>query len=767
MVLYTNVKKNCIRLGIFALILIGFISLARGEKLDISICTGKTKSIPLQNTTFLKSYRFLVFTKINGAWLTKDGGYIVSGTTDPNIMFVPPDGFVAKLDKQGAIQWLKFLKTKNFPGNTLLNPLGDEDVQSIIELKNGGYLMASKVYGFITELEINSDNLELNKIMFTKLDENGNMVWNKSFTMFVEDAKNSLLETDDNGFLFYTNIVDLPPDKRGEDPDVYQDMPYASFKVFKFDQNGDLQWSKNFKQFISRKNDSYLMRTSDGGYALTGNLAETNKGKEKPYNFDTYPALLKFDKNFNFKWAKSLEGLPLEMATAIPKTGGGFEIGWKKVRQAASAVHGLIQTQDKGYLVLGNLAPSLSLMTDIPDLKAGKLKNYLIGFKFDSSGNLEWVKKIILNVDELNSPMTNFSVVLTADNQIMIAGPITSAEAGYKEKLQSVMDEQKSYIEKYGEAELSKNENEKSEQSQQDWAKFQEAIASATNASHGSVLVMKTDQEMNISWMKVIQPPGAGPLVNHVMRATSDSGAIIGGEYATDVVESVELGNTTYYKDGFLAKLDASGNVKNNSGWVANYNKQITTEIMTQYSVSNSLKTKASSYSSGLTEREPKFSFYKDAKTVVYAPFASSAFTRCPVSPKISVSDGSLQNSAGSSTSAAQKTWPQIDFERTTTVEPVNEKSRTIHNELLPILNQLYHNQVKLKDNMGGSMLSYVFGEVVANEHVTAVKNYLEGLGYKTQDERPNELTMYKPGYFLVITFSINHPDKAFMTVTY
>jgi hypothetical protein len=82
-------------------------------------------------------------------------------------------------------------------------------------------------------------------------------------------------------------------------------------------------------------------------------------------------------------------------------------------------------------------------------------------------------------------------------------------------------------------------------------------------------------------------------------------------------------------------------------------------------------------------------------------------------------------------------------------------------------LNQLYSNQVKLTDNLSGQMLSYIFGRVITKDDVTAVKNYLVGIGYKTQDEGNNQLTMYKPGYFLILSFSVDNLDKAFLDVTY
>ena len=135
------------------------------------------------------------------------------------------------------------------------------------------------------------------------------------------------------------------------------------------------------------------------------------------------------------------------------------------------------------------------------------------------------------------------------------------------------------------------------------------------------------------------------------------------------------------------------------------------------------------------------------------------------MSPEISANDAPLLNST--ITSTAPRTWPQINYEKAVPAELVNDKSRAVHNELLPILNQLYNSQVKMTDNMGGAMLRYMFDRVIVKDDLTAVKNHLIGLGYNTQDEGNNQLTMYKPGYFLVMTFSVGNLNKAFLDVTY
>ncbi|MDD4333196.1 MAG: hypothetical protein PHT51_03730 [Patescibacteria group bacterium] len=734
--------------------------------LAANVLAGSVKSdciLSLANTTFLKSYRLLVFTKINGAWPTKDGGYIVSGTTDPNVMMIPPDGFVSKLDKQGNIQWLKMLKTTNGAG--VGNPRGEEDVQSIIELKNGGYVMASKVWGFITTAE-SSAGVEVNKILLTKLDKNGNLVWNKSFNAFVPDARNSLLETNDNGILFFTNISDLAPSKRGEDSEVYNDLPYASLKVIKLRQDGAIQWSKNIKNFIARKNDSFLMPTADGGFTLAGDFAQPNPENEPPYDFDKFPGLAKFDKDFNFKWAKSFEAIPLEMPTVIPKKDGGFEMGIKKIRQGAGLIAGSVRTPDNGYIVIGNLS-SLSLMTDsmnIKNLDVSKgLSSNLVASKYSSSGALEWTKKLTLHYNEFTSPMTEFSIISTADNNILIVGSIGWADDDYRAKISEVTAQEKWYKEKYGEAEEAKDMKERSAQSQEDWKKVKAAIKIVEMAKRSAIFMMKTDKDLSPKWAKIVNPQSSA--TSYVVKATKDGGAIISGEYGTNVLKSITLGNEIYFSDGFIIKIDASGNVKNNKDWVTDYQSQIITEMMTPYSTSNDLTVQVKNFLVRMTNRKPEFSLYKKSKTTTYAAYNSSKDTLCPLAPNVSASETPLQNTT--STSTTQRTWPQINYERAVPGELLNDKSRTINSELLPIFNKLFNNQVKMTDNMGGAMLDYIFDRVITKDDITAIKTYLEGLGYKTQDERRYELTTYKPGYWLVITFSTDNADKAFIQVTF
>jgi hypothetical protein len=359
--------------------------------------------------------------------------------------------------------------------------------------------------------------------------------------------------------------------------------------------------------------------------------------------------------------------------------------------------------------------------------------------------------------------MTEYSLSKTVDDNIMIVGSVWWADEDYETKAHAVTVERDLYTEKYGELEMLKELKERSKASQADWKKVQAAIDTATMGIRNGVLMIKTNEDLNVSWAKVVKPERS--ITNYVLKATSDAGAIIGGEYETNVVKSILFGTKIYYKDGFLMKLDSSGNIKNDTSWITDYVKDIITEMMTPYVTSNSLTLETETYSPILTNRQPEFSLYKKTKTTIYAAFKSLKETLCPVKPKILSSDTPLQNST--STSNLERTWPQINYEKAIPAETINEKSLTLHNEILPILNQLYDNQVKLTDNMSGSMLDYSFSRIVTPADKEAVKEYLVGLGYKIQDETEYQLTMYKVGYFLTITFSINNTNKGFLEITY
>lgn len=84
----------------------------------------------------------------------------------------------------------------------------------------------------------------------------------------------------------------------------------------------------------------------------------------------------------------------------------------------------------------------------------------------------------------------------------------------------------------------------------------------------------------------------------------------------------------------------------------------------------------------------------------------------------------------------------------------------------MPVLNEIFANEVKLNKDVGGG-LEYLFGRLLVESDKTAVQHYLEGLGYKTYLSEGEELVMMKIGRTLTLTFSFRDKTKGTLFVTY
>ncbi|MFA7662793.1 MAG: hypothetical protein WCX88_02645, partial [Patescibacteria group bacterium] len=107
-------------------------------------------------------------------------------------------------------------------------------------------------------------------------------------------------------------------------------------------------------------------------------------------------------------------------------------------------------------------------------------------------------------------------------------------------------------------------------------------------------------------------------------------------------------------------------------------------------------------------------------------------------------------------TTPMAKTWAVINYENTKEVTAEGEKNIAIHNELLPILKQVFGEQVKLKDSMKSMWLDYIFSRTTTRADVEAVQKKYEALGYKIDDSTGGNLWVSKVGQTLHLTFSIN-----------
>jgi type II secretory pathway pseudopilin PulG len=321
--------------------------------------------------------------------------------------------------------------------------------------------------------------------------------------------------------------------------------------IAKFNSSANLQI---FKTIGTSGDDiiNYILPTSDGGYIAVGYI----------YYYDNYGIVVKLDSSLNIQWVKqiiSYQGTYFNYASLT--SDGGYIIGgratnygttynstfiikidssgnlvWYKKRGNSSENNGIYSispTSDGGYIAAGYT----SISANPPD---GLI------MKVNSSNNIQWAKTIGGSNYEYI-----YSVLPTSDGGYIAAGYTNSYGAGNYDGFISKFDSS-------GNMQLFKTIG----GSGADYIYFISQnsdggyIAAGSTASYGSgnqdAFIIKFDSSLNIQWAKAIG--GTQSDVAYNILQTSDGGYIVGGR-----IQNYGAGGY----DGFIAKLDSSGNISN------------------------------------------------------------------------------------------------------------------------------------------------------------------------------------------------------------
>lgn len=317
--------------------------------------------------------------------ITKDKGYAVGGgSVSPIAVTDGEDAYLAKLDSNFNLQWTKTIRHIDItdPGTQMFFLSQDN---------RGQYL----TIGYLN----NGSTGPFSKIYVTKVDSNGILMWNK-----VIDARFGLalglsygtsgVVTSDGGNLI-TGFT-LNTNTGSHDSDI---------PLIKLDSSGNLEWSKIIGARGNGNDDEAqtIIETLDGGVALGGSTRSFGSG-----SWDFY--LVKLDSSFNIQWTRTIGGANDERARSLIKTydggyamtgntysysAGGSDIYVVKLDSLGNLqwtrsvggvndefAYSIIQTNDGGYVVVGT---TLSY-------GAGGYDAYIV--KLDSNGSLVWTKTI-------------------------------------------------------------------------------------------------------------------------------------------------------------------------------------------------------------------------------------------------------------------------------------------------------------------------------------------------------------------------------------
>ena len=197
-----------------------------------------------------------------------DGGYIIGGTTasDSGCDISQPtwggyDYWIVKLDSLGNKQW-----DKRYGGS------GADFLSKVKQTKDGGYIVAGSSNSGISgdKTQPNWDTtLSTDDYWIVKIDNAGNKQWDKRFGSTDGDGCNDIIQTPDGGYLI--GGTSIAYDTSGDKTQFNFGYPYPTdnFWVVKTDSLGNKQWDKVFGGSEGEGLGNTL-NTTDGNYLLGG-----------------------------------------------------------------------------------------------------------------------------------------------------------------------------------------------------------------------------------------------------------------------------------------------------------------------------------------------------------------------------------------------------------------------------------------------------------------------------------------------------------------
>jgi hypothetical protein len=279
-------------------------SIASGEKAwAIKLNTKGNKE---WDNTFAKRTDDEIFSIIQ----TKDRGYAVCGYTGAKD-WGEVDSWIIKLDKTLKIEWDK-----------IFGGIGWDEANSMLQTEDGSFI----VFGFVQSKDKGREDGWI-----AKLDENGEMVWDKAFGGSQNDEIFSGIKTVDGGYV----VCGYTESKGSGGYDAW---------IAKLDENGEIVWDKAFGGVEAEVANS-IIQTRDGGYALAGYTWSKGAGREDAW-------MIKLDENGEMAWDKTFGGSDEDVARCIiqAEDGGYVLAGYTESKGAGRYDAWVIKLDEKGNL---------------------------------------------------------------------------------------------------------------------------------------------------------------------------------------------------------------------------------------------------------------------------------------------------------------------------------------------------------------------------------------------------------------------------------
>jgi hypothetical protein len=295
-----------------------------------------------------KSFGGSQYDAVNAIQQTRDGGYIVAGTTDSedgdvDANFGYYDVWIIKLENTGSVQW-----KNHFGGSSL------EEALAIEQTSDGGYVVA----GFTDSNDGDVSGFhgtEYYDAWVFKLDSIGNLQWQKCLGGNGWEEAWDIHQTADGGFI-------MSGRSGAPSGDVTINNGSADYWVVKLDTGGEIEWQKSLGgSFLDLAYSICL--ANDGGYVVAGESNSPDGDVTGVHGSADY-WVVKLNFEGKIEWQRALGGTGLDRANDVQRT------------------------TDGGYIVFGQ---SRSNNGDVTGAHGG-YDNWAI--KLDENGNIEWQKAL-------------------------------------------------------------------------------------------------------------------------------------------------------------------------------------------------------------------------------------------------------------------------------------------------------------------------------------------------------------------------------------
>lgn len=250
-----------------------------------------------------------------------------------------------------------------------------DSASEIIQTLDGGYIMIGYTLSNDGDVTINNG---ISDYWVVKIDSSGNIEWERSYGGSGLDMGQSIDQTDDGGYI-------LAGQSGSNDGDVSNNHGNMDYWIVKINSSGDIEWEKSYGGSNS-DGPSKIKQTSDGGYIVTGSSA-SNDGDVTGNNGDFDVWVIKIDEMGTLEWEKSFGGTNADSSQDLQLTSdGGFII---------SGYFQVVAPLDWDYIVL----------------------------KIDSNGDMVWEKSLGGTNTE-----NAFGIAPTGDNGWIVSGHSNSTD---------------------------------------------------------------------------------------------------------------------------------------------------------------------------------------------------------------------------------------------------------------------------------------------------------------------------------------------------